>query len=65
MRQHAPLDLRGARASAVRGQTADWLVGRYRRATLAPPMASGTNPDLHVWRSDWFGHFVSHLFEMS
>jgi hypothetical protein len=31
---------------------------------MAPAMASGPNPDLHVWRGDWFGPFV-HLFELS
>ena len=29
---------------------------------MAPAMASGPNPDLHVWHGDWFGPFV-HLLE--
>lgn len=30
---------------------------------MAPAMASGPNPDLHVWRGDWFGPFVPNCLE--
>jgi hypothetical protein len=71
IRQLAPPGLRGALRLLVGhwregGRTADWLVGREHSARPnGAAMASGPNPDLHIWRGDWYAHFFGHLFEMS
>ena len=44
------------RAAAVRDRTADWLVGYEHSSARPNGVAHGfrSNPDLHVWRGDWF-----------
>ena len=71
IRQLAPPGLRGA----LRLLVGHWregderLIGSSAASTahvrMAAAMASGPNPDLHIRRGDWFGHFFGHLFEMS
>jgi hypothetical protein len=55
------------RASAGRGdeRPIGSSAASTARVRMAAAMASGTNPDPHVQRGDWFGHFFGHLFEMS
>ena len=48
-------------SSALGGKEVERPIGSSAAGSahvrIAPAMASGTNPDLHVWRGDWFGHF--------
>ena len=59
IRQLASSDLR----CGAHGRRAN-LPFVQRTGRMTPAMASGPNPDLHVWRGDWFGPFV-HVFELS
>ena len=45
--------------SGGKGRTADWLVGCEHSSARPNGVAHGfrSNPDLHVWRGDWFGPF--------
>jgi hypothetical protein len=60
IRQLAPPGLRGA----LRLLAGHWREGG-RTAPNGAAMASGPNPDPHVWRGDWFAQLFRHVFEMS